>query len=45
VPAQVHFGLGATSVVERVEVRFLSGRTSVVERPVLDQVLVIEEPQ
>lgn len=41
---RLHFGLGGESNVERIEIRWPSGRTQVVERPAIDQVLRIEEP-
>jgi hypothetical protein len=39
-----HFGLGSVALVERIEVRWPSGRTTVVERVQADRRLTIEEP-
>ncbi len=41
----VHYGLGQLERVERVEVRWPSGRLSVVEGAPLDAVLVVTEPE
>jgi hypothetical protein len=41
VPAEVHFGLGSCAEIQSVEVRFLSGRSVVVEAPPVDQLLVV----
>lgn len=40
----VHIGLGAASVVDRVEVRWPSGTLQVVDDVALDAMLVVEEP-
>lgn len=45
VPAEAHFGLGACAEIESVEVRFLSGRSVVVAKPQVDQLLVVVEPE
>lgn len=42
---RLHFGLGPVEAVERVEVRWPSGRVSLVEGPALDAVLVVTEPE
>ena len=42
---RVHFGLGPVERVERVEVRWPTGRVSVVEAPALDGVLEVVEPE
>jgi len=41
---RLHFGLGPVTGVEKVEVMWPSGRTSVVEKPEKDKVLVVREP-
>ncbi len=40
---RVHFGLGNAASVDRLEVRWPSGRTDVVSSPMVDHVLVVEE--
>jgi enediyne biosynthesis protein E4 len=40
-----HFGLGPAKVVDRLEVRWPSGRTSRMEQVAVDQVVTVEEPQ
>jgi hypothetical protein len=42
-PAEAHFGLGASSRVERLVVRWPSGREQVLEDVAADRLLVIEE--
>jgi hypothetical protein len=42
---RLHFGLGPVGSIERVEVRWPSGRRSVVETPSLDAVLTVYEPE
>ncbi len=41
----VHLGLGSVERVERIEVRWPSGRLSVVEEVPLDEVLAVTEPE
>lgn len=43
VPAEVHFGLGAVTRLERLEVRWPGGRLQVLEDVAVDRVLVVEE--
>ena len=45
VPPEVHFGLGAATKVERLEVLWPSGRTSTLENVEGNRVLRIEEPR
>jgi len=45
VPPEVHFGLGSAPKLERLEVFWPSGRTSVLEDVDCDRVLRIAEPQ
>ena len=40
----VHFGLGGVSSVDKIEVRWPNGVTSVVKRPVVDQYVTISPP-
>jgi hypothetical protein len=41
---RLHFGLGPVEAIDAVEVRWPSGRRSLVERPTLDRFLTITEP-
>jgi enediyne biosynthesis protein E4 len=41
---RLHFGLGPVGAVEAVEVRWPSGRRSVIEAPALDRFLTVTEP-
>jgi len=43
VPPEAHFGLGAAQEIERLEVRFPSGATRVIEKVRADQRLVVQE--
>ena len=45
VPPEVHFGLGAATKVEQLEVLWPSGRTSALENVEGNRVLRIEEPR
>lgn len=40
---RLHFGLGAAERVERIEVRWPSGKTQVIEAPPTRKLLVVEE--
>jgi enediyne biosynthesis protein E4 len=42
---RLHFGLGRTSGVDRVEIRWPSGRVQTIASPGLDQIHSVEEPQ
>jgi hypothetical protein len=42
---RLHFGVGKTSQVDRVEIRWPSGRTQTVEKPDLDKIHKITEPE
>ena len=42
--SRLHFGLGAVTGVDKVEIAWPSGRKSVVEKPEMDRVLVVREP-
>lgn len=44
VPPEAHFGLGSAEQVERIEVRWPSGRTSVLEQVGSNRLVRIEEP-
>ncbi len=44
VPAEAHFGLGAVDRLERLVVRWPSGRDQVIEDVTVDRVLIVEEP-
>jgi hypothetical protein len=41
---RLHFGLGAATKVDRVEIQWPSGQKQVVNSPAIDQVLKIQEP-
>lgn len=42
---RLHFGLGRTKKVDRVEIRWPSGRVQTIDSPTLDRIHYIEEPQ
>lgn len=42
-PAEQHFGLGAATAIERLEVRWPTGKVQVLEGLAADQVIVVEE--
>jgi hypothetical protein len=42
---RLHFGLGHVAAIDSVEVRWPSGRRSLVKQPKLDALLVVEEPE
>ena len=42
---RVHFGLGSVSKVDRLEVKWLSGRTQIVENVEVNKVLALQEPK
>jgi hypothetical protein len=42
---RVHYGLGASATVDRVEIRWPSGRTQVIDSPVVDRLHLVKEPQ
>jgi len=41
---RLHFGLGTADAVERVEVRWPSGRVQTIERPSINQIHALKEP-
>ena len=41
---RLHFGLGANTVVERVEIRWPSGKSQVLKSVAADRILTVEEP-
>jgi len=43
--SRLHFGLGAATVVDRIVVKWPSGREQTLENPAVDRVLTIEEPK
>jgi len=43
--ARLHFGLGATALVDKIVVKWPSGREQVLEKQAVDRVLTIEEPK
>lgn len=42
---RLHFGLGRTTRVDRVEIRWPSGRVQTITAPALNQIHTVEEPQ
>lgn len=42
---RLHFGLGATALVDKIVVRWPSGREQTLEKQAVDRVLTIEEPK
>jgi enediyne biosynthesis protein E4 len=42
---RLHFGLGATDAVDRIDIRWPSGRQQTIERPQVDRILQVSEPQ
>ncbi len=42
---RVHFGLGAATVIDRLEVRWPSGHRDIVQHPPVDRILVVKEGQ
>jgi hypothetical protein len=45
IPAEVHFGLGATGRLDRLVVRWPSGREQTIEDVLVDRLVVVEEPK
>lgn len=43
--ARLHFGLGTATVVDRITVKWPSGREQILEKQPVDRVLTIEEPK
>ena len=41
---RLHFGLGKNPQVEKAEIRWTSGRTQIIEKPVIGQVNKVKEP-
>jgi hypothetical protein len=42
---RLHYGLGAETMVEKVEIRWPSGRRQTIEGPAIDRVHHVKEPQ
>ena len=42
---RLHFGLGANTVVERIEIRWPSGKSQVLKSVAADRILTVEEPR
>ena len=42
---RLHYGLGAASAVDRVLIRWPSGRSQVIDRPGIDRLHQVKEPQ
>jgi len=42
---RLHFGLGASTRVDKLTIRWPSGREQVVENPAIDRVITVEEPK
>ena len=42
---RLHYGLGAASAVDRVLIRWPSGRSQVIDRPAIDRLHQVKEPQ
>ena len=40
---RLHFGLGARTAIDRIDVRWPSGQTQTLENPPIDHILVIKE--
>ena len=43
--SRIHFGLGAAKKVDRLVVRWPSGREQVVENPTIDRIVTVKEPR
>jgi hypothetical protein len=43
--ARVHFGLGSTATIDRVVIRWPSGREQTLEKVAVDRTLTVEEPR
>ena len=41
---RLHFGLGKTSQVDRIDIRWPSGKTQTIPTPVLDKIHIVVEP-
>jgi len=42
---RLHYGLGSADVVERVAIRWPSGKTQTIDRPAVDRLLKVTEPE
>lgn len=42
---RIHFGLGDATTVEKLEIRWLSGRTQVLQNVPANQILTVREPK
>jgi hypothetical protein len=42
---RLHFGLGTASSIDKLTIRWPSGREQVIESPAVDRVITVEEPK
>jgi len=42
---RLHFGLGTATSIDKITIRWPSGREQVVDNPALDRVITVEEPK
>lgn len=43
--ARVHFGVGATTTIDKITIRWPDGREQIIEKPAIDRVITVEEPK
>ena len=43
--ARLHFGLGSSAVIDKIDIRWPSGREQTLEKVTVDRVLTVEEPR
>jgi hypothetical protein len=41
---RLHYGLGAATKIDRVVIRWPSGKSQTIENPAIDKVLAVKEP-